>query len=207
MSLLAPHNDFDMPPGGWRYFCSETGEWSESFLSKFDMMASARTFFLRNGWLVPSESEILDQMCRRLVAEGIFSACAGDSIPNRRGRLALSWDTFRQGTMTLADWILSGGKASYSEACRRAELCSGCPLNDDPRGCKGCGMGAKIRNLISDVSSRVGGLQPTPHDDRLKACVACLCALKAKIYVPLDIIRRNMPEGQKELLWDRCWIK
>ena len=87
-------------------------------------------------------------------------------------------------TQELRGWVGAGASSvSQEEAERRAEICVGCPYNIRVTGCLGCSQMAEFLNLI-------GGVQRTKHEDQLRHCGHCGCALTALIHWPLDLDSR-----------------
>jgi hypothetical protein len=46
----------------------------------------------------------------------------------------------------------------------------------------------------------------TDLDHALNICQACLCPLKLKVHVPLDLIRKHLSPQAKSALDTHCWI-
>ena len=47
----------------------------------------------------------------------------------------------------------------------------------------------------------------TPYDAKLGTCTACLCDLRTKIWVPLNIVLKVTTPEVREKLHPACWIK
>jgi hypothetical protein len=60
--------------------------------------------------------------------------------------------------------------------------------------------------LKEAVNVVVGGAA-TAYDSQLQSCKVCGCSLKAKIHLPLDILRDNLTDAQMNALPQACWLK
>lgn len=116
----------------------------------------------------------------------------------------MSMEDIKRGAATLWDWFKSGGmkKVDKPLAEERARVCSSCFANKEPEGCTSCAS-AKLREWVEDI---VGG-DATAHDGFLKACAFCSCQLKAKVWIPLDVLLRHTPAEQLARLPDYCWMR
>lgn len=115
----------------------------------------------------------------------------------------LSFEDVKRGTATLVDWFLHGKqKVAKPLAEERARICSSCFANKEPEGCSSC-SGSALREIADKI---VGG-DSTAHDGFLKACAFCSCQLRAKIWLPLEVLLRHTPDEQKARLPEYCWIK
>jgi len=101
-------------------------------------------------------------------------------------------------TKKMAIWSMKGRKkVDASVMVERAAVCMACPEHASSiSGCEGC-SGNFLRNAINLV---VGNFQ-FPGYDRLGACAACGCALKAKVQLPIEYLK-----DRNEKLPDYCWI-
>lgn len=104
------------------------------------------------------------------------------------------------------EWFGKGGEpVSKEEAARRAALCTQCPKQVDgdfvQRWNRATGYEIMtVLSILKDLDLS------TPHDDNLKICDACDCPMKAKVWSPLDIIRKHLRPEAEAKLWDKCWI-
>jgi hypothetical protein len=118
-------------------------------------------------------------------------------------------DKIRQlsaGAVLLEEWHGEGFPTVLAdEANRRAAICASCPQN---------GLGdltrwftvfasEKIRRQI-EVAQKLE--LKTTSDDKLGICEACLCPLKLKVHVPLDLIKKHLTPKSLAALDPRCWI-
>lgn len=115
----------------------------------------------------------------------------------------LSMEDVRRGTATLVDWFLHGKrKVDKPLAEERARICSSCFANKEPEGCTSCASGA-----LREIADKIVNGDSTAHDGFLKSCAFCSCVLRAKVWLPVDVLRRHTPDEQKARLPEYCWIK
>ncbi len=193
-------------PGGFRWFCEETKKFVPAIGSMpcyTDFIYSCKQHCIANSLPIGSqwEAKIQDQLCMNL--DGQWCNLNGLPLPPSGG---WGFDIMAviQGTRTLAQWLLKGKgkKVEPAVAEERAVICIQCPMNQNPIGCSSCSMGAlrEAANLI------VGGVT-TAYDSQLKSCKVCGCSLRAKIHLPLEILRDNLSEAQMTALPQACWLK
>ncbi len=110
------------------------------------------------------------------------------------------------GRALLADWDEQGAvPVSPVESNRRAAICAGCPENQAGDLTRWFTVPASeaIRRQIEEVQDLD---LKTTHDEQLHICQACLCPLRLKVHVPLDLIRKHLSAQAKSGLDARCWI-
>jgi hypothetical protein len=118
-------------------------------------------------------------------------------------------DKIRQlsaGAVLLEEWQGEGfPTVPAAEAEPRAVICATCPQN---------GLGDLTRWFTvfasETIRRRIETAQKlelkTPSDANLGICEACLCPLKLKVHVPVDIIKKHLTPKSLEALDPRCWI-
>jgi hypothetical protein len=100
---------------------------------------------------------------------------------------------------TVKNWMASGGvPVDPSEANRRAEICSKCPMNVDVSGCLAC------KKLVSSLFPSLKGLT-TDHDAELEGCAGCGCQLKMKVWLPFEVLPDGLEDA--EMYHEDCWIR
>lgn len=193
-------------PGGFRFFFEETKSWVPAvgsmpsytdFIHACKEHAKANSLPIGLNW----EAKIQDQLCVGLDGEW----CNNEGIPlPPAGGWRFDIQGVIQGTRTLAQWLLKGKgrKVEVVEAERRALICASCPMNQDPAGCSSCTMGA-----LKEAANLIVGGTTTVYDSSLKSCRVCGCSLRAKIHLPLDILRDNLTDAQMTALPQACWLK
>lgn len=191
------------PSGGFRFFEARTKTWIDA-PTLLDLTRLVITH--RHGNQLPGDSnedavarEVQDQLCRTL-PPGQCRDLDGEKVISGR---PMSFEAIKQGTATLLAFIVNGAKkVDKVTANARAKTCAGCYANRDPSGeCTTCTKAAFA------AATTVIGAEPTDYDGYLKACAYCACGLKAKVWVPLDIVRNHTPHEQFAQLPPHCWIR
>lgn len=107
------------------------------------------------------------------------------------------------------DWFGHGGMpVSQEEATRRAGICLGCP-----KLVEGNFMQRWNRAVAYEIMTILGAIKDlslsTVHDhqlDKRGICDVCDCPMRAKIWSPLDVIKRHIRMEALQKLWPQCWI-
>lgn len=187
------------PPGGFFYVVPETRIELKA-ISWNDIVSKVKSHYNANGILAPADllERIEDHMCRSM-PPGVCEQSESVNIHPRQ----FSIGDVVAGTKTLLQWVASGfPRVPRSEAQSRTSICAGCPYNRKFDGCIPC----KLPALMEVVNKVTGGELVDGHE-HLNACQFCGCSLKAKVWVPLDVIQNNAnPETNKDLP-DWCWWK
>jgi hypothetical protein len=192
-------------PGGFRWYSEETKSWVPErggdpsyvdFLYHCKLHCKANNLPIGAQW----EAQIQDQICATL--DGEWCLEGGYPVPPMGG-WGFTIQAVIQGTRTLAQWMINGkGKrVDAAEAERRALICAGCPYNQPPVGCSGCNILA-----LHEAANAVVNGAVTIYDSQLKSCKICGCSLRAKIHLPVDILRNNLTDGQMSSLPKHCWL-
>lgn len=107
------------------------------------------------------------------------------------------------GVRAIALWLGDGLKpVAQPLAEGRAATCAICPLNGSVSFTEE--VMAQIREWVAiknDLALK------TPYDANLGTCTACLCDLKTKVWVPLNIVLKVTTPEVREKLHPACWIK
>lgn len=111
------------------------------------------------------------------------------------------------GIKTWIDWFGEGKPVDRTLAQRRAEICVGCPKNDQTKGVFAWFTGQVVKEIKAIFSALNDLNLTTTVDDKLKVCLACDCPMKAKVWAPLHIIKKNIHKDAFARLDDRCWIR
>lgn len=160
--------------------------------------------------------QVIDQMCRQYQEAGYDICKEKGRVATfvRKAKLALHQATV--GTATLATWIMKhgGSLVDDEEANRRAKICllhvyeeqpksrPGCIHHVTVDGCQGC-KGSQFRAMVEKCVGNRG----TPITGRLEVCGVCGCALKAKVFFPIEVLHAYMPDDWNQRLPDFCWAK
>lgn len=189
-----------VPNKGFRYLVSETKQLIEA--PDWDTLKiRVRKHRVANGLSIPIDlpSQIEDWLCSQLPAG--FCRQVDNNDPKNLG--GLSFEQVKQGTKTLVDWFLHGGKrVSKPEAEERTKVCASCAHNKEPEGCSGC-----AKNAIHDLVEKVVGGEKIAGEHLLKGCAVCGCSLRAKVWIPLDIIQKHTTPERNALFPEWCWAK
>lgn len=186
------------PPGGWYYKDPETGREFRP-VAWNDMLPMIIQHRKANN--LPISTMLRDnveaQVCKHVPPEW----CGNITIQDRVAPLTFA--QVLQGTAVLMDWMSHGANiVSQSEANDRSRTCAHCHYNSGIEGCSTCSMG-KVRELVG----RIVGQRTTQGDAMIQACKICGCALKAKVWIPLDVLQRHMSAEQNNAFPEWCWCK
>jgi hypothetical protein len=211
MNPLRLKNLSIVPPNGYRFHCPEKSYWSRTEHNSLgSCLREMAEFYRDNGVPLPEDPprKVEQELCEILGPEW----CEGfDPSQAKRPTMVLGLDDFKQGMKTmahnLARSVMQGKRITVeeSEVFHRAHVCAGCHFNTRV-SCGSCAQSA-VKEAANSVANYLTGCPKTPDDAFLQNCTICKCSLKAKICVPLDIIREHMTEDQMNRLPDFCWIK
>lgn len=110
-------------------------------------------------------------------------------------------ERLNDGIQTLRDWLGDGAQTvSHDHAQLRASRCLQCPKHSETAYIKEAIAGEIKRQveLKNHLELRVFG------EKRLHVCEACGCAMKLKVWLPLERILPD--EDEKAKLDPQCWI-
>lgn len=201
-----------VPPGGFQWFCAETGKWYGQHNNSMASGLREKTEFYRaNNFPITLDfaRQFEQDLCNKLGPEYCqgFDPATPLLYPNIFDPASL-----KQGAATLfhakARALAQGKWVALDQETinNRASICSRCPYNDGPSQCSTCHGGGIVRDILTGVSKLVANCPTTPYDAKLKACRICSCPLRSKICMPVDIIKQYMPESQIKRLPEHCWI-
>lgn len=104
-----------------------------------------------------------------------------------------------------AEWF-GDSPVSTPLAQRRASICVSCPKHGTQNVFQHFNEAA-----AKEISAIFGALKQrslhTTYDDRLQVCTACDCPMRAKVWVPRDLILKHIRPEAQEKLWENCWIR
>lgn len=196
-------NHITAPPGSWRYKVPETGQLFNG-PSEHSLISQLQAHYKANGYPIPSSDELKPRI-EAFICSTVPDYCTGNEPAKPVD--GFSFHTVIYGTKTLSKWLIGSlfkGERQFvssQQANARASVCTMCNLNEAPQGCTGCNSGA----LKAAVSTLIGN-RSTPFDDRLKSCRVCNCLLSAKVHLPHLVLWDNMPDAQKVVLPEHCWL-
>lgn len=186
-----------VPPTSFRY-THESGYTTVS-PTYADWLSSTRDHRRANDLPIPAnlEAQMNEQLCGILPPEW----CEREAGDVKWVDTKFTWADFTEGMKTFFRWGQEGRQlVDEQEANRRAGICVSCPLNVNVSGCSTC---HKMASLITGAVAQKRG----QHDDYLRACAICHCALKALVWFPLDILMKNETPERQNLRPDFCWLK
>ncbi len=111
------------------------------------------------------------------------------------------------GLRTVGEWLdANGPTVDQALADTRAAICVACPLNGSGDFGKFfvAPAAAAIKRQVEKLNGR--GLK-TASDDKLGVCEACTCAMKVKVWVPIEYIKSHMTDATMDALrkGNNCW--
>ena len=192
-------NEHDGIPGGFRYTQPESGVTLVAG-SIDSLMARVADHRRANNYPIGPEfkQQLVDEVC-----ENSPSACvdvpAAQVVRNKRLTI---WDALKFTGLMINDLLQGRPMETKGEATRRAGICSQCPDNVQPEGCR-AGTDKKVQKLVETLA----GAESTPYNEQLKSCKHCGCLNRAQVWFPLDILKSNMNQEQVDALPDNCWKK
>lgn len=162
------------------------------------------------------ETYVENQQVQRLLAGGFtdFLMMEGGP-PKRRGQHALPGvlaavaghlNKLGAGKDLIVQWLGDGlMPVSVAIAIDRASVCVKCPKNQEGNlwqrlTSKAAKQLTTLVNIKNDLKLK------TPHDDKLKVCVACDCWLPLKVHTPIEHIEANTSEDVWQSLDKGCWL-
>lgn len=209
MSTQAPQlrlkNKIESIPGGFKWTVPETEVTIGPETNISDLLMNVRQHYRANDLLPPPDLEdrLEHDNCLRAPAKRCRPEHPSKAEGGWIARLTQDIGTILSGTLTIGQWLWQYGGESVSpeEAVRRAEICIRCPYNKPPQGCKPCNS-AKIENTIRKVI----GHRSTEHDNDLKSCAICGCHLRAKIWIPLEVMKKKSQPSRLKQYPQWCWL-
>lgn len=177
-------------PNQWRYVQPESGAvfhglsyWG--IVDQVRLHREAMNYDLAEGW----EARFQDDLCR----QNMEIPCSDRPVDPASRSLTVA--DARRFLATLSNF--RGEFVSKEEAERRATICSTCPMNREIPGCWGCG------GILKEVTKFLLG-RTTSRDKSLESCAVCGCVMRAKVHIPMDVIRRA--ESRSNLSYPpNCW--
>lgn len=186
-----------VPPGAFR-FTHETGHTTRSSIYD-DWVSRSKDHLRANNLPLPLdfEAQLNDQLCGVIPPE----FCDRDPGDTAWVDTRFTWADLAEGMKIFGNWAVSGlSLVEEKEANRRAAICVSCPLNVNISGCSTC---HKIASLLTGAVAQKKGA----HDDSLRACAICHCALRAMVWFPIEVLAENESSEKQNLRPGFCWAK
>lgn len=113
----------------------------------------------------------------------------------------------KAGVGAIMEWLGDGLKPMDAKTANaRALICAACEFNQEPTGLQAAyekvADGLKLlMNAKEDMKLA------TNYDDRLKTCQQCDCALKLKVWAPMEHVKNHTSAKVLATLPNFCWIR
>lgn len=192
--MLKHLNTIQNPPGGWKFKEERSGitfpldgSPIASLPSVMDQIEAHRMGTggdLNPGW----EDRVIDEMCKQNPSH----KCIQDE--ERKPR-RVNWRDVKRFLVVLDAHIQDGMKhVPQEEAQRRENICMRCPMRSAESFCWGCkGMGKLAEKVLQG--------KHTENAATVGSCYVCGCMLKAKVWFPLEVLKRDGLEYPSY-----CWM-
>lgn len=230
MARMKSRNLF--PPGEWCVLHPEIGQ-REPFHGSFSEACAFETSFRKanpgicqvNKWTlnqIDIENYVDEYNALRCLAHGWSTFVEeGAAFPDLGVTQSFEKKSLLGAVVDKARAIRSGagtyiqsffgheGMATQEEADARAIVCAACPLNDTKSSLWSLFVTSAATEIMHIFEHLHGLKMTTKLDDKLGVCAACLCPMKAKVWVNLKHIKANMPpDVVAKLNKDnpKCWI-
>lgn len=213
-------NQQESPPGYWRFPSPLDGKIIGPFPARVELMNELRKHYASNSILAPAnlDAEVDDWMCNQLHPSLCEDADTGGKAlpqPKKNKGLVAQFNSVVAGTKTIAEWFVQArimGKrelVSIEQATERGLVCiNQCTPPANPVGhhvpigrCAPCVLGSYTKAVEIVVGART-----LPIDDQLQACNVCGCGLRAKVQIPVDILRKHMAPEHLAQFPSFCWL-
>jgi hypothetical protein len=213
------------PPQGWRFRQPETG-WTAPGGQTFGQVVEAiiahrqqNPRFKLSTDRATVENELDDYTCAILKNDEhwcVGSTVASFSVPlpafpklEEARRSAAGGVKFlantKVGIKTWMEWFGHGIPVSRTQAEERGNVCVSCPLNQ-----KGNLMDRFTKAAADEILAIFAAMNDlnlhTSNEAHLHVCQGCSCPLRAKCWVPFDVIAKHMKEETWGKLDPACWM-
>lgn len=215
------------PPGGWQFHSPQTG-WNAPtpVASTFDQTVNliikhrranpaivAKHKLSTDPAVVSQELIKFQQIRGALPPDPIPKMTPPLSSPRMAGAVRDAVAAVRKvasGAALLFEWEEAGmPHVEQSVADTRASTCVVCPKNQKGKNLTDI-FTVPVADMIKKKMERLDQINlKTSYDLELAVCSACLCPMRTKVWMPLDLILKRMkPETKSELNQanPKCWI-
>jgi hypothetical protein len=214
------------PPGGWLFLEPATG-WRAPTGLTFDQVVKAiieHRLRNRQHQLATDHNTVAQQLddytCARLKNNSHWCAKTNSEpfqvplpAPSLRAEAknvvggVRFFENVTAGIKLWLDWFGDGKPVDKNIAENRAQICSTCPQNDKTGNVLEWFTGIAAKEIMAIFSVLKDLNLATSKDEELKVCQACDCPLKAKVWTPLQIIKKHLTKERLDRLDPRCWIR
>lgn len=220
-------NTSQTPPGGWVWHEPSTGWWAPHPIGHtFDQQVQNIIKHRRsNPALVAKHNLSVDpnvvgqqlikyqQMRGALPADPLPKLTPPPQSSQMSGAVKLAVAAVRKmasGAALLTEWEEAGlPHVEQALASNRAFTCSKCPKNEKGKSFTDI-FTVPVANMIKRKMERLNELDlHTAYDDQLATCQACLCPMRTKVWMPIELIAKRLKPDQKAELQPQnptCWI-
>lgn len=216
------------PPGGWMFFQAETGWQGPQWVSFDALVAAVIEHRKANAGRFPKLSQdraTVEQEVDAYNAQRMKDINGGMSYVQDGGGSPPGFPTSHHQRQAVG--LVVGVKAHVQNAVagiglwmdwfgndpvertlaeNRAAVCIACPLNiqGDVIQRFNAKTGKELLEIFGSMRKRK---METPYDAKLGVCAACDCPMRAKVWVPIDLIETHLRPEAREKLWAACWIR
>ena len=109
------------------------------------------------------------------------------------------------GVGLISSWLGSGlTPVAQDVANKRASICAGCQFNQEPNALQKLeGAAGQALHLILQAKNDMK--LTTPDDGKINTCTICNCALRAKVWTPIEHVWSNLKPEVAASLDPACW--
>jgi len=188
---------YNVPPGGWRWIDPKThAVFKETVLP--NLVERVNHFLLAQGdvrTIDEIEQLILGQLFYVFPTGFILCDDPTQVRVKSLAHLGVSGQTLLSGSRAAIEFVKNGGSFIPEEDAKsRAEVCKGCPFNQNLKTCS-CSEFYKMLNLL---------LPSEKKDAELGVCTACGCSLQLKTNISKNIVDASN-ESSKLRYPPWCW--
>jgi hypothetical protein len=196
--MLARIDKDATPPGGFRFRVDPQGKFFHYY--SLGQIFNAVKDYLNSNHL-PVAHDLAQQIEHFTCLDNKGLGCEETNpIAAFKRNLVMNWQAIRSGTLAIGGWMLAGLPfVGQEQADQRSRVCASCTYNEDPKGCAPCQLGS-LHTLIEQL---IGDRKSAEHG-KLMACSRCSCALKVKVWSPLEFLTKSEPVLP---LPEWCWLK
>lgn len=127
--------------------------------------------------------------------------------PPPRSQFRKQIDAAVAGPKSMVEWLESGAQAVPNEqAAARALVCLDCPSHEKGDWTRFFTTAAS-EAIRTELNKRNDWKLSTPSDPDLEICGVCLCPMRLKVHMPIEIIRKRLTDQIKSELHEKCWIR
>ena len=196
-------NTTTAPPGQWRYRMPETGQTFGPVPDLDGLLRSLEASYRANGYEIPPN---LAELVEQFICNDKPEYCTGSEGPSLDLK-QIAKITFHIVAAATKKLVGKDERVSAEQANARAAVCASgapggarCSENVPRTDCTNCNL-ETLRHIVLNLI----GDRKTTNDSQLDVCRACLCELKAKVWLPMSRLEKLMTEEDWARLPAHCW--